>query len=82
MKTPNMPSDGLLLSDRKRSKMLLKLEMPVLINDHSKDMRWFRRPLDLQKLLTACAEAYSLQAPKGDGMPDVLDQCRTAADGV
>ncbi len=82
MKGPSMPSDRLLLSDSQRSKMLLKMETPMLRSDHSKNMRWFRKPMDLEKLLIPLAEDRSLQAPENDDIQDILEECRSAADLV
>ena len=50
----------------------LRMELPMLISDHIKDMRWFRKRLDLDKMLEVCKE--SPLASKEQGFLDITEE--------
>ena len=82
MKAPSIPSDYFLLSDRKRSTMLLKVEMPLLRSDHSEDMKWFRKGLNLDKMLAQCVEDHQSHYSSSDSVPNILDESRLDSDQI
>jgi hypothetical protein len=74
-KPPDTPTDMFCLTDSSRSKLLLKMETPLLRTDHSNDVRRFRKRLDPHRMLDAC-QPYLIVETEGN----VLDRCRKAAD--
>ncbi len=73
-KTPPAPDRATILGDS-QSAQRLKLEMPMLISDHARDMKWFEKGVDLQKLLQNCRETSKLESPEMDSLPDIAKEC-------
>lgn len=57
----------------------LKMEQAMLTSDHEKDLRWFKRPMDLSNIIKelrrGCAERHSNE----DDTTTFLDRCEIAA---
>ena len=58
----------------------LKVEMPMLISDHEKDMRWFKKRVDLGKLIRDYQTIP--ESPINDSLPDLIEECKTYASSV
>lgn len=74
----DVPWDQILDDPHRREK--LRMEMPILIGDHEKDLRWFKKQMSLPKLLNDFRLDYNLDRPLSTECMELLDGSRKAAD--
>lgn len=65
-----------------QSTQRLKIEMPMLVSNHTRDMQWFKKGVDLSKLLGNCKETSRLESPAIGDLPDILEQCERDANSI
>ena len=65
-----------------QSTQRLKIAMPMLVSDHTRDMQWFKKGVDLSKLLVNCKETSRLESPALDDLSDILEQCERDANST
>ncbi|RMZ77495.1 hypothetical protein DV738_g4440, partial [Chaetothyriales sp. CBS 135597] len=77
MQQPHVGLDNSQLSDNPR---LLKMDIPLLRSDPLKDVQWFRRKINLAKLLDRCIKHGPHQVHASGGVSDALQKGMAAVD--
>ena len=74
MKPPSKPNWSEILKPYSVSGKL-RMEPPMLVSDHKKDMKWFGKGLDLDKVLRDCAIDHNAADPNVSNLTDLLAEC-------
>ena len=68
--------------EESRPAQRFRIETPMLISNHTRDMEWFQKGVDLQKLLLNCRETSKRESTEIDGLPDIVEICDRSAKSI
>ncbi|RMD45024.1 hypothetical protein DV735_g37, partial [Chaetothyriales sp. CBS 134920] len=80
MQQPYFTVDNFQLSEDRRVLFDLKMDMPLLRSDHLKDVEWFRRNINLEKLMGRCIKIGPRRVQVHEGVSDAPEKCMVALD--
>jgi hypothetical protein len=75
LQSPPRPHWTEVLTDH-NSMRKLRMEMPMLISDHERDMKWFKKGLDLRKLTRDFARGRNPERDSTDAFSGDLARCK------